>query len=256
MVQRNYKSIGRNRGVIKFWWRGLKMKVLAINGSPRGAKGNTEVLLEQFLKGCEESGAEIETIYLKDKKIKHCSGCFTCWTKTPGKCIHNDDMEELLSKVIKADIMVYATPLYYYTVTGIMKDFMDRKLPLANREIIKVGEQYTHPSRFIKETPAKIILISNCGFPGNYNFSGLVETFKVMSKGNLAGTILCGQGGVLNSINTNDILKEIYRTFFSALRSAGKEIINLGYIKAETQAILDKDVIDPELYLKNANRSW
>ena len=232
------------------------MKVLAINGSPRGAKGNTEVLLVQFLKGCEEAGAEIETIYLKDKDIKHCSGCFTCWTKTPGKCIHKDDMEELLNKVMQADIMVYATPLYYYTVTGIMKDFMDRKLPLAKREIIKVGEQCTHPKRYKKETPTKTVLISNCGFTGNYNFSGLVETFKVMAKGNLAGTILCGQGGVLSAVNTDKILKEMYKPFFSALKSAGKEVIDLGHINAETQAILDKNVIDPEIYVKNANENW
>ena len=56
------------------------------------------------------------SIYLKDKDIKHCSGCFTCWTKTPGKCIHKDDMEELLHKISQADVIVYATPLYYYTV--------------------------------------------------------------------------------------------------------------------------------------------
>ena len=109
------------------------MKVLAINGSPRGENGNTEELLKPFLKGCEESDAEVEIVYLKDKDIKHCNGCFTCWTKTPGKCIHKDDMEELLNKISQADIMVYATPLYYFTVTGMMKDFMDRMLPLNNR---------------------------------------------------------------------------------------------------------------------------
>ena len=232
------------------------MKVLAINGSPRGENGNTEVLLKPFLKGCEEEGAEIETIYLKDKDIKHCVGCFTCWTKTPGKCIHKDDMEELLDKISQADIMVYATPLYYYTVTGLMKDFMDRKLPLAKREIIKVGEQYTHPKRYERKSPTKTVLISNCGFPGNYNFSGLVETFKVMTKGNLAATILCGQGGVLSSVSNDDVLKKMYELFFQALISAGREVINLGYIKAETQAILDKDVIDPEIYRKNANENW
>lgn len=232
------------------------MRVVAINGSPRGAKGNTEVLLEQFLKGCKEVGAEIETIYLKDKEIKHCSGCFTCWTKTPGICIYNDDMKELLDKVVEADVIVYATPLYYYTVTGIMKDFMDRMLPLNSKEIIKVGEQYSHPKRFEREIPVKTVLISNCGFPGNYNFSGLVETFKVMTKGNLSGTILCGQGGILSAVNTNEGLKEMYKQLFSALRSAAKEVINLGYITEETQAIIDKDVIDPEIYVKNANTNW
>ncbi len=232
------------------------MKVLAINGSPRGANGNTEVLLKTFLKGCEKEGAEIETVYLKDKDIKHCSGCFTCWTKTPGKCIHKDDMEKLLEKVTEADIMVYATPLYYFTVTGLMKDFMDRKLPLLKREIIKVAEQYSHPKRYEKKAATKTVLISNCGFPGNYNFSGLVETFKVMTKGNLAATILCGQGGVLSSVSKDDVLKKMYESFFQSLINAGREVINLGYIKSETQAILDKEVIDPEIYMKNANENW
>lgn len=232
------------------------MKVLAINGSPRGAEGNTEVLLVEFLKGCEEAGADIETIYLKDKEIKHCIGCFTCWTKTPGKCIHKDDMEELLEKLKQADIVVYATPLYVFTVTGIMKDFMDRKIPLAKRDIIKVGDKYVHPKRYEKEKPKKNVLISNCGFPGNYNFDGLVKTFEVMSKDNLAGTILCGQGGVLSKIKYDDELKDMYEQFFGALRSAGKEVISLGHITEDTQAVLNKDVIDPENYIKSANVSW
>lgn len=232
------------------------MKVLAINGSPRGENGNTEVLLKSFLEGCEKEGAKIETIYLKDKNINHCSGCFTCWTKTPGKCIHKDDMEELLEKVIEADIMVYATPLYVYTVTGLMKDFMDRKIPLAKKDIIKVGDQYVHPKRYEKKSPIKTVLISNCGFPGNYNFSGLVETFKVMTKGNLAAAILCGQGAMLGAVKFNYDLKTMYEPFFKALISAGSEVVNLGYIKTETQEILDKEVIDPEIYMKNANENW
>ncbi|MBW6410721.1 flavodoxin family protein [Clostridium weizhouense] len=229
------------------------MKVLAINGSPRGEKGNTQVLLKSFLNGCEEAGAETEIVYLKDKNIKHCSGCFTCWTKTPGRCIHKDDMEELLNKISEADIIVYATPLYYYTVTGLMKDFMDRMLPLNNKEIVKVDEGYSHPRRFKRKTSLKTVLISNSGFPGAYNFSGLLETFKVLTKGNLAGTILCSQGGVLNSVNTNDILRKMYSPFFEALKSAGKEVINDGYIKSETQEILDKNIIDPDVYVKAAN---
>jgi hypothetical protein len=232
------------------------MKILALNGSPRGENGNTEIILKPFLIGCEKASAETEIVYLKDKNIKHCSGCFTCWTKTPGKCIHNDDMEDLLVKVSEADIIVYATPLYYYTVTGIMKDFMDRMLPLNNREIVKNNDTYSHPRRNKRENSVKTVLISNCGFPGNYNFSGLLETFNVMTKGNLAAAILCAQGGALQAVNTKDILKNMYTPFLSALESAGEEIVNQGYIKAETQAILDKNVTDTETYVMNANNSW
>lgn len=232
------------------------MKILAINGSPRGEKGNTEVVLKPFLKGCEEAGADVETIYLKDKDIKHCSGCFTCWTKTPGKCIHKDDMEELLNKIVQADVMVYATPLYYATVTGFMKDFMDRTLPLNSREIVETDGRAGHPRRFKRETPVKTVLISNCAFPGDYNFAGLVGTFKVITHDNLSATILCRQGGVLNSVNSSDVLKKIFSPFFSALMSAGREIVEFGCIKPETQVIIDKDVIDRKVYIENANKSW
>lgn len=231
------------------------MKVLAINGSPRGQYGNTEVILKPFLEGCIEAGAEVETIYLKDKNIKHCSGCFTCWTKNPGKCIHKDDMEQLLHKISQADIMVYATPLYFYTVTGFMKDFMDRMMPLSNKEIVKVGDMYQHPKRIKRDVPLKHVLISNCGFPGEYNFSGLLETFKVMTKGNLAASILCGQGGILGAVNKDERLKKMYTPFLTALSTAGREVINLGHIKPETQAIIDKEVIDREFYIQSANKA-
>jgi len=229
------------------------MKVLALNGSPRGKNGNTEVILKPFLKGCEEAGADIETIYLTKKNIKHCNGCFSCWNKTPGKCVHKDDMEDLLVKVSDTDIMVYATPLYYFTVTGIMKDFMDRMLPLSNKEIVKIGEKYGHPRRVKREAPVMAVLISNCGFPGDYNFSGLLETFKVMTKGNLAGAILCAQGGILQAIHSNAMLEKLYSPFFLALENAGKEIVNQGYINNGTQNILNKDFIDAETYMNAAN---
>jgi len=96
------------------------VKVLAINGSPRGPRGNTDRILQPFLEGAREAGAETETIYLKDKKINYCLGCFTCWTKTPGVCVHQDDMPKLLEKMRQAHVLVYASPLYIFTVTAQM----------------------------------------------------------------------------------------------------------------------------------------
>lgn len=229
------------------------MKIIALNGSPKGQNGNTEVLLKYFLNGCKNVGADVETIYLKDKDIKHCCGCFTCWEKTPGKCVYKDDMKDLLIKVSEADIIVYATPLYYYTVTGIMKDFMDRMLPLNSGEIIKKGDVYTHPRQNKYITPAKTVLISNCGFPGDYNFSGLLETFKVMTKGNLAASILCTQGGGLCSVETNEGLNDLYKPFFKALVKAGEDVVSKGFITNEVQEILNKPVMDTETYITRAN---
>ncbi|MBA4380669.1 MAG: flavodoxin family protein, partial [Anaerolinea sp.] len=67
------------------------MKIVAFNGSPRGRKSNTDRILLPFLEGAREAGAETEVIYLQGKKINHCLGCYTCWTKTPGVCVHKKD---------------------------------------------------------------------------------------------------------------------------------------------------------------------
>lgn len=225
---------------------GDQVKVLALNGSPRGQKGNTEQVLQSFLEGMEDQGAVIEKIYLKEKEIRHCLGCFSCWKKTPGKCIQFDDMSDLLPRYIEADILVYATPLYCFTVTGIMKNFMDRCLPSVNPASDKQNGYQCNNS--IKKT----VLISTAGFSGRHNFSGLVETFKAMCGGSLNGTILCTQGELLQIKS----LQTILAPFFNTVRIAGREIINYGFITPEVQADIDKDYIDPKAYLQIANKHW
>ena len=95
------------------------MKILAINSSPRtGGQSKTELMLNHLIEGMQEAGADVEVVNLRGKKINYCIGCFTCWTKTPGQCIHKDDMtKELFPKWQNSDLVVYATPLYHYTVT-------------------------------------------------------------------------------------------------------------------------------------------
>ena len=108
------------------------MKVLALNSSPRvGADSKTEWMLDHLLQGMADAGAAVEAVVLKDRKIKLCRGCFTCWTKTPGTCILKDDMtSELLPKWMAADLVVYASPLYHYTFNAQMKAFIERTLPI------------------------------------------------------------------------------------------------------------------------------
>lgn len=232
------------------------MKIVAFNGSPRGQKSNTDHILLPFLEGAREAGAETEVIYLKGKKINHCLGCFTCWTKTPGVCVHKkDDMPELLEKIRQADITVYATPLYIFTVTGLMKDFMDRHLPLVQPYIVKEGERYTHPSRYDEVTGRRAVLISNCGFPGLYNFSALVETFRLflsVGEGKMAATVLCPMGELLGQ----PALQSSLGWYFAAARRAGREVVELGHITPETQAILDRELAPEETFVSMANAYW
>lgn len=230
------------------------MKILAINGSPRGKKSNTDRILQPFLEGAREAGAETEVIYLKNKEINYCLGCFTCWAKTPGVCVHKDDMPELLEKIQQADTMVYATPLYVFTVTAQMKTFMDRHIPVLDPRIIQRGDQYIHPSRH-ESGRRQVVLISNCGYPERHHFSGLVETFRCFTSdpdSELAAAILCAAGELLKQ----PALEEDLRWYFEATRRAGREVVEQGRITPETQEALDRLIVEPDVYVEMANAYW
>lgn len=102
------------------------MNVLAISASPRKG-GNSDVLCDQFLKGAAERGHVVEKIRLGGKKLAPCLGCYGC-AKT-GRCVQRDDMEAILEKLIQADAIVLATPVYFYSMDAQMKMFIDRCLP-------------------------------------------------------------------------------------------------------------------------------
>ena len=107
------------------------MKILGICGSPR--KGNTEWMLTRVLESAGVEGAETELLLLRDKDIRLCRGCVTCEVgddRQPGVCIIKDDMEGLLPKMLAADAIVFGTPVYFYMLSGLLKDFMDRTIPI------------------------------------------------------------------------------------------------------------------------------
>jgi len=104
--------------------------VLIINSTYRKG-GNSEVLAEQFKKGAEEAGNTVNEISLRDIDLKFCIGCLSC--QKTGKCVLHDSMNELLPLVRNADVLVFATPVYYYCMSGQLKTFLDRLNPLYGR---------------------------------------------------------------------------------------------------------------------------
>jgi len=102
------------------------MKILAISGSPR-IGGNSDVLCDQFLKGAAEAGHEVEKLNLANAKISPCVACYAC--RETHKCVKKDDMESIQQKLIDADVIVLATPVYFYCMDAQMKMMIDRCLP-------------------------------------------------------------------------------------------------------------------------------
>ncbi len=99
-------------------------KVLILAGSPR-KDGNSEMLCDEFARGAQESGHEVRKIRVADRKIAPCRGCYYC-TEHGGQCIYQDDMGEVMEAIIAADVLVLASPVYFYSISAQLKAVIDR----------------------------------------------------------------------------------------------------------------------------------
>lgn len=102
----------------------MNKKILILSSSPRKG-GNSDLLCAQFALGAKESGNKIENIFINDKNINYCTGCGICISRKK-QCSQKDDMESILEKMIEADVIVMATPVYFYSMCGQMKTLIDR----------------------------------------------------------------------------------------------------------------------------------
>lgn len=100
--------------------------VLILSASPRKG-GNSDTLCDRFAQGAQESGNHVEKIFLASQKIGYCRGCGVC--NTTHKCVQKDDMAGILDKMVSADVIVLATPVYFYSMDGQMKTLIDRTVP-------------------------------------------------------------------------------------------------------------------------------
>ena len=100
------------------------MRIVVMNGSPR-PNGNTEMMAKEFIRGAEEAGHETELINLRGKKITGCLGCQYCFSHD-GVCVQKDDMKEILASLDQADMMVIASPIYWFDITSQLKAVIDR----------------------------------------------------------------------------------------------------------------------------------
>jgi putative NADPH-quinone reductase len=234
------------------------MNVLAINGSPRLKNSATFHILDNLLVGMREAGASTDLIHLREQKIQPCTGCFSCWVKTPGQCILKDDMAPLLDKLVWADLTIYGTPLYHFNMTGLMKNFIDRTLPLFEPWLIKLPTEpnlTTHPHRAPKQR--SMFLVSVAGFPEFDHFAPLVETFKYNAKiGNTKylGEILRPYGETMASPD----FQKSYQDYYELLRQAGKALVEEGRINDDLQAQLREPLfkVGPDVKRRLSTRYW
>lgn len=168
-------------------------KVLVISTSLR-ADSNSDLLAEAFMKGAREAGHEVEKVSLKNKNIGFCKGCLLC--QKTGNCVIQDDAREIVEKMLHADVLVFATPIYYYEMSGQMKTLLDRANPLytadyAYRDVYLLAtaaDEDEHAIDGARKGLAGFIAcferaqFAGCIFAGGVDAPGMVKGHRVLEK--------------------------------------------------------------------------
>ena len=160
--------------------------ILIISSSPR-RNGNSDTLAEEFARGARERGNKVKKVFLADKNIGYCTGCGACVSSVV--CSQNDDMSDLIDDMQNADVVVFATPVYFYTMCGQMKTFIDRLCPayesLGNKdyyiiataaETEKNGERIRRLLRLSGQSQRKTRNTRNGRMAGGRNFREVQKT--------------------------------------------------------------------------------
>lgn len=181
----------------------MSKKILILSTSPR-KNSNSDTLAEEFAKGARESGHEVEKISLIGKEIQFCRGCLAC-QKTK-RCVIHDDADTIVQeKMLHADVLVFATPIYYYEMSGQMKTLLDRANPL-------------YPSDYAFRD---VYLIAAAAEDGDEVWtraaSGLEGWIACFPKSHLSGIIFGGNAADAGAIHDSPAMKKAF--------DAGKSIL-------------------------------
>lgn len=231
------------------------MKVLIINGSPRGEKSNTMRMTNAFIEGMASSAdIETETVTVKNLKAEPCLGCFCCWSKTPGRCVINDDVRDVTLKMLSSDVVIYSFPLFYYSVPSKLKALIERQLPTVapfmegQRDYLVNGG---HPPRFTASY--KTILISTCGFyPTDKSYDAIRAQFDMICGEKNYLEIFLGEGELFS----RPVAQRRCDKRLEAMKKAGEEYGRSGVIDDETYKEICSHIYPPAMYAHMADAGW
>ncbi len=224
------------------------MKVLVLNGSPKRDASDTMHITRAFLEGMGE-GAQIEAeiIHVIDRHIEFCRGCFAC-KRNGGRCAQQDDMAEILQRILAADVLLFNFPLYCYGMPAALKNLIDRTMPLSAMAMQKVGERYEHVGQ-ADYAHLRYVMICGCGFPNSrHNFEPAVAQFKLMFPNNHT-IITVPESPMFNAPEAAPVTAPRLKL----VRQAGREYAQTGEISPALLEQLASPMIPEDMYARIAN---
>lgn len=231
------------------------MRVLALNGSPRGSHGQTHQFLAPFIEGLQTAGADVDLQEVRRLDVRPCAGCFRCWLGD-GACAIADDMAGLLARVAVCETLVLATPLYVDHIPGPLKTVLDRLLPLALPRIELVDGHCRHPRRQTFAGLRRLVLVAVCGFYELDNFDATVAWVEAVCRNlqcEFAGRLLRPHVHFFTRMPAEAPPR---RRMTEALQRAGHELASTGRVTLETETAVSAPLVSLETFLEAVNAAW
>ncbi len=224
------------------------MKVLVLNGSPKGGRSNTLNITKAFLSGFPD-GTETEIIDLSKKEIKPCIGCFSCWSKTPGKCVIKDDMAEVSEKIAGADIIIESFPLYFFGMPSKLKAMTDRCLPFMLPYMGNLVEDDGKSAKSFHELrdesmhKKRLVVISTCGYvDAKPMFPALLKQLDLICGEGHYTAVLCPEGELFIA----EKAKRQREGYLADIKKAGAEFAENLSLSEETKRQISKPILSAQ----------
>ena len=224
------------------------MKILLLNGSPKGEKSDTMHLTRAFLRGMDSvEKNEVQYVDVTAKHIEYCRGDLRCM-KNGGKCIHDDDMTGILRDILASELLLFSFPLYGFGVPAPLKALLDRTLPLGSLAMRKVGDRYEHVEQ-ADFSHLRYCVISGCGFPNaKHNFDALRLQFELRFPNGVC-MLTVPEAPMFNASEAAAVTEP----FLALVQEAGREYAQNGRIPDALARKLSVPMIPEEAYASICN---
>jgi multimeric flavodoxin WrbA len=213
------------------------------------------MLLERFVAGALGAGAKVERVAARELAIEPCCARMPCWYRTPGICVHQDDMADLVVRMAAADVWVLATPVHLGGMSELMVRLMERTVMLLS-PMFEIRDGLTRHVGAPQTQDKSIVLISTCGYYEISAFDSLVAQVEDLSRSHhrrFAGALLRPHGLALRFMQSNDI---DVRDVLDAAQKAGEEIVRLGTLSQATRQAVSRPLLPQEEFVSMMNSAF
>ena len=223
------------------------MNILVLNGSPK-VKSDTMRLTRSFLSGITaEIPCEINVVDVIQKRVLPCLGCFGCWANGDGKCVQQDDQNDILAAYVKADVILWSFPLYCYGMPSHLKAVLDRTIPLLKLRMTETDGRVQHET-LVDLSKKRNLVICGAGFP---DWDGNFESLRLQMQHCFPTPTLVfvPETPLLNIPEAAPVANPLLARF----RLAGQEYARHLSLSSETIQELETPMLPKAAYLRGVN---